>query len=167
MNAGWVVAGHIFLAPLLALSQPPWSGMVMMLVRGGMSLLFLLVLWVLLMLWWRRRCRAGEGSPRYFSEWFIPLLLAGLGLLLLCSQDRGSVDHLFQRVDLMLMNGRLPPTPPDVTPESWYDVTGIPPQDDGENEPDASGDPAEAAGPAEPGFLSLPYGAGQVAGETE
>lgn len=154
MNAGWVVAGHLLLAPLLALSQPPWSGMVMMLVRSGMTLLFLLVLWVLLMLWWRRRSRAGETEPRYFRDWLIPLVLAGLGLGLLCSQDRGSVDHLFQRVDNMLMNGRLTEVQPDVTPESWYDVLGIPAEDeDGEG--------------ADPGVPFLPDRADLVTGETE
>lgn len=156
MNAGWVVAGHVLLAPLLTLSQPPWSGMVMMLVRGGMTLLFLLVLWVLLMLWWRRRSRAGEAGPRYFGDWIIPLLLAGLGLLLLCSQDRGSVDHLFQRVDNMLMNGRLSEAPPDVTPESWYDVLGIPAEsDDGDGEG------------ADPGVPFLPDRAELVTEEAE
>lgn len=154
MNAGWVVAGHLLLAPLLALSQPPWSGMVMMLVRSGMTLLFLLVLWVLLMLWWRRRSRAGETEPRYFRDWLIPLVLAGLGLALLCSQDRGSVDHLFQRVDNMLMNGWLPESHPDVTPENWYDVLGIPAEDeDGEG--------------TDPGVPFLPDRAELVTGETE
>ena len=121
MNAGWVVAGHLLLAPLLALSQPPWSGMVMMLVRSGMTLLFLLVLWVLLMLWWRRR---------------------------------GSVDHLFQRVDNMLMNGWLPESHPDVTPENWYDVLGIPAEDE-----DVEG--------TDPGVPFLPDRAELVTGETE
>lgn len=150
MNTGWVVAEHL----LLALSQPPWSGMVMMLVRGGMTLLFLLVLWMLLMLWWRRRSRGGESEPRYFRDWLIPLVLAGLGLALLCSKDRGSVDHLFQRVDNMLMNGRLTEVRPDITPESWYDVLGIPAEDeDGEG--------------ADPGVPFLPGRADLVTEEAE
>ncbi|CAM4365594.1 MULTISPECIES: hypothetical protein [Lelliottia] len=154
MSPDWVVAGHALLAPLLALSQPPWSGMAMMLVRSSMILLFLLVLWVLLTLWWRRRARAAEAESRYFRDWLIPLLLAGLGLMLLCSRDRGSVDHLFQRVDNMLMNNRLTEVQPDVTPESWYDVLGIPAEDE----------EGEGAGAGVP---FLPDRADLVTGETE
>lgn len=133
MNTGGVVASHFLLAPLLMLSQPPWSGLFMLLVRVGVTVLFLLVLWVLLMLWWRRR-RTGENAPRYLRDWIIPLLLAGLGLLLLCSQDRGSVDHLFQQVDSFLMSDRLLDVTPDVAPASWYDVLRIPEDDEGYGE---------------------------------
>lgn len=149
MSPGWVVAGHVFLAPLLALSQPPWPGIIMLLVRSMMILLFLLVLWVLMTIWWRRRARRAES--RDLRDWFIPVLLAGLGLLLLCSSDRGRVDHLFQRVDSMLMNGGFTEVPPDVTPQSWYDVAGI----------------AQGGEEADSGEPFLPDQAELVTGETE
>ena len=121
MSLTWVVTGHLLLAPLLVLSQPPWSGWLMLMVRVVAVVLFLLVL-VRMVVLWRRLHRAGASGFHYFLDWFIPLLLAGLGLLLLCSQDRGSMDHLFQRVDLMLMNEGRPGQAPAFHPGGWYDT---------------------------------------------
>lgn len=121
MNVGWAVAGHVLLAPMLALSQQPWSGLFMLLIRVALGMLFILVLIAVVLMWQRRR-NAGVRDIHYFRDWVIPLLLAGLGLALLCSQDRGSVDHLFQRMDNMLMNGHLMGSQPVFRPGSWHDV---------------------------------------------
>lgn len=102
MSLGWEMAARLILAPLLVLSQPPWSELGMFLVRGGVSLVFVLSLRTLFRVWCVRRGGAGE---HFLSGWVIPLVLAGVGLLLLCSPRWGVVDRLFTQADRVLMNG--------------------------------------------------------------
>lgn len=121
MSLTWVVMAHLLLELLLILSQPPWSGLLMFLVRAIAVVLFLLVLARMVVLW-RHLHRAGASVFHYLLEWFIPLLLVGLSLLLFCSQDRGSVDHLFQQVDNVLMNEGRPAHAPAFHPGGWYEI---------------------------------------------
>ncbi|QQN36456.1 hypothetical protein JHW33_07495 [Rahnella aceris] len=121
MNAGSSLIMHIVLTPLLVLSQPPWSELGMLLVRLTLTGLFCLALLPLMMRWWHGR-HAPERGHYAVRDWVIPLCLAGLGLLLLCSSHRGTVDRLFTQVDRVLMNGSLHGPAPAKADASWYRV---------------------------------------------
>lgn len=115
---------HLILTPLLILSQPPWSEMSLLLVRGTLGCLYLLALRTLLRVWWVRRDRAGE---RLLGDGVIPLILAGVGLVLLCSAHRSSVDQLFTRVDRVLMDRGTTDERAAVNADaSWYEVLSVP-----------------------------------------
>lgn len=121
----WALVGHLVLAPMLALSVPPWAGLIMLLIRVVLALVFMLVIvtgvWNGLSRW--RRPSASAYHP--LTECLMPLLVVGLGLLLICSTDRGSVDTLFQQVDRVLMNGRFAPPATAPAGASWYDVLSV------------------------------------------
>lgn len=138
---GGSVLMHIVLTPLLVLSQPPWAGLSILLVRLTLTGLFCLALRPLVVRWWRGR-HAPERGHYAVRDWVIPLCLAGVGLLLLCSSHRGTVDRLFTRVDRVLMNGSLHGPVPAQADASWYRViTGeaVPGTEDGPVSPDAGG----------------------------
>lgn len=121
MNGAGSVVMHVVLTPLLVLSQPPWSGLSMLVVRLTLAGLFCLALWPLMVRGWRAR-HAPERGHYAVRDWVIPLCLAGVGLLLLCSSHRGTVDRLFTRVDRVLMNGSLHGPVPAQADASWYRV---------------------------------------------
>lgn len=125
---GRMIVEHL----LLALSQPPWSGRFMLLLRMVLGGLFMLVL----MLLWLRRHQARLQGRREYRDGCGPVLLAGLGLLLLCSQDRGGVDHVFQWADRILMNGPVPEKEATVRQECGYTVQPAP-ADDVPGQPDS------------------------------
>ncbi|MGF6188989.1 hypothetical protein [Serratia sp. 2723] len=127
---GWTLVGELVLAPMLALSTPPWAGLIMLLVRMVLSLLFLLVVRTVILVWLARWRRRSDPVPHAMTGWVMPLLVVGLGLLLICSTDRGVVDHLFQQVDQVLMNGRFAPAAPELGAASWYEVLNMPEQGD-------------------------------------
>lgn len=118
MSLGWEMAARLILTPLLVLSQPPWSELGIFLVRAGVGVVFVLSLRTLFWVWWVRRGGAGEHD---LSGWVIPLVLAGVGLLLLCSPRWGVVDRLFTQADRVLMNGGMSETTLMSIPEAdWY-----------------------------------------------
>ena len=123
--AWWALVGEMVLAPMLALSVSPWVGLIMLLVRVALGGLFLLAVRTVVLVWLARWHRDSGPVHHTLTEWLMPLMVVGLGLLLICSTDRGMVDHLFQRVDRALMDGRF--VPPAVEPESasWYDVLSV------------------------------------------
>lgn len=118
MSLGWEMAARLILTPLLVLSQPPWSELGIFLVRAGVGVVFVLSLRTLFWVWWVRRGGTGEHD---LSGWVIPLVLAGVGLLLLCSPRWGVVDRLFTQADRVLMNGGMSETTLMPIPEAdWY-----------------------------------------------
>jgi hypothetical protein len=129
--------GHLVLAPMLALSTPPWAGLIMLLMRVVLSLLFLLAVRMVVLVWLTRWRRRSDPVPKAMTGWLTPLLVVGLGLLLICSTDRGFVDHLFQQADQVLMNGRFAPPASEVGAASWYEVLNMPEQ--GNSLPDSKG----------------------------
>lgn len=124
-SAWWALVGDLVLAPMLALSEQPWVGLIMFLVRIVLGGLFVLAARAVVLAWLARWRRDSEPVHHTLTELLMPLSVVGLGLLLICSTDRGVVDHLFQRVDRVLMNGRF--TPPATVPSgaSWYAVISV------------------------------------------
>ncbi|MEB7884026.1 hypothetical protein [Serratia fonticola] len=141
MTFGWTLIGNVVLAPMLALSSPPWAGLIMLLLRVGLSLLFLLVIRMGLLVWLARRHRRSDPVPHAMAGWVMPLLVVGLGLLLICSTERGFIDHLFQQADQVLMNGRFAPATPEAGAASWYEVLSMPEQNG--DHPENKGKPPE------------------------
>lgn len=125
---GWTLVGNLVLAPMLALSTPPWGGLIMLLVRVVLCLLFLLAVRTVILVWLTRWRRRSDPVPHAISGWLTPLLVVGLGLLLICSTDRGVVDNLFQQVDRVLMNDRFAPPATELGAASWYEVLSMPEQ---------------------------------------
>ncbi|AYA08376.1 hypothetical protein D3Z09_18230 [Rahnella aquatilis] len=140
---GGSVLMHIVLTPLLVLSQPPWAALSILLVRLTLTGLFCLALRPLVVRWWVNR-HAPERGHYAVRDWVIPLCLAGVGLLLLCSSHRGTVDRLFTRVDRVLMNGSLHGPVPAQVDASWYRVIA------GDAVPGTEDGPVSADGPVSP-----------------
>lgn len=124
-SAWWALVGDLVLAPMLALSAPPWAGLIMLLVRIVLGGLFLLAARSVVLVWLARWRRDSEPVHHTLTELLMPLSVVGLGLLLICSTDRGVVDRLFQRVDRVLMNGRFVPPPTEPSGGAWYAVLSV------------------------------------------
>lgn len=125
---GWELVGHLVLAPILALSASPWTGGLILLVRVVLSLLLLLAVRTVILAWLARCCRRSDSVPKAMTGWLMPLLVVGLGLLLMCSTNRGFIDRLFQQTDRVLMNGRFAQPASEVGTASWYEVLDMPEQ---------------------------------------